>query len=250
MKRAIVICSFGDRGDYLHPLLRSLREHAKGIPIVLISNRRYPDVEDWTHHILEDDDLHWKGHPRWPIRNTNLWLAKAALWEQYDSVCCLNDDMFIMHKGFVDGFTMAEKFGVCVPTNPRIYVKYNAMGADTTEEDRREVDKGPIYAPACNVSPMFVCRLHDHAKLLIETYIEELHNCMRGTLAFWLASWHCAVAPIYLPEQWCVGQSNAAYFKNYKKQLQGRMMPIEPIILHYGQSGVRNVFKDVTDVVD
>jgi hypothetical protein len=244
IRRAVVICSFGDRDFYLKTLLKSLRKYPAVGDIWLVTDES-KGIEGVLEHVLRPDEIMWKEHPRWPIRNTNLFLAKFSLWEVYESVCCLNDDMYICSKGFLDGFCMAEKFGVCVPTNPRVYVKYNAMGADTTAEDRRETDKGPIYAPACNVSPMFVCRLHSHAKLLIEAYIDELRSCMRGTLAFWLASWRTGITPLYLPEQWCVCASNASHIKNYKKRLQEVMYSIEPIVLHWGQSGVREVFKDM-----
>lgn len=247
MKRAIIICSFGNREQYLNVLFRSILKYARnGMDVWLITDTPQ-ELMGVNVYLLRPNQLEWKDHPRWPIRNTNLWLAKASLWEQYESVCCLNDDMYICNKGFIDGFALAEKFGVCVPMNPRIYVKYNAMGADTTEEDRKETDKGPIYGPACNMSPMFVCRLHDHAKFLIETYIEELHNCMRGTLAFWLASYRTGVTPLYLPEQWCVCESNAVYIKNYKKPLQERVHSIEPIMLHLGQDKVREVFKEMIE---
>jgi len=244
LKRAIIICSFGDRKYFLNTLLQSLCKFPAVGDIVLITDKDIK-VQGVRIYRLLSHQIEWNDHPRWPIRNTNLWLAKASLWEEYESVCCLNDDMYICNKGFLDGFALAEKFGVCVPMNPRIYVKYNAMGADSTMEDRKEVDKGPIYAPACNMSPMFVCRLHNHAKLLIETYIEELRNCMRGTLAFWLASYRTGITPLYLPEHWCVCESNAIYIKNYKKPLQGKMYDIEPIMLHIGQKGVREAFKDM-----
>lgn len=246
LKRAIIICSFGNRDYYLKTLLNSLRKFPAVGEVVLLTDRNI-EIDGVRTYWLLPHQLDWNDHPRWPIRNTNLWLAKAALWEEYESVCCLNDDMYVCNKGFLDGFALAEKFGVCVPTNPRIYVKYNAMGADTTNEDRKETDKGPIYGPACNMSPMFVCRLHGHAKRLIEVYIEELHNCMRGTLAFWLASYRTGIAPLYLPEQWCVCESNAKYIRNYKKPLQGKMYNIEPIMLHIGQKGVRETFKDIYD---
>lgn len=245
MKRAIVIVSFGDRETNVRTLLADIRKYTK-IDVWLLTERERPIIQGCRQRIVAGYELKWTNNPRWPIRNANLWLAKFALQEEYDSVCCLNDDMRILHKGFLDGFGLAEKFGVCVPMNPRIYVKYNAMGTDATNEDRRETDKGPIYGPACNMSPMFACRLHDHAKILLEAYIEELNNCMRGTLAFWLASYRTGITPLYLPEQWCLCESNVQYFKNYKKRLQGRDYPIEPIMLHWGQKGVRDAYNGVT----
>lgn len=251
LKRVIYIASFGpNRNSYLDILFESIQKYTKYDTFLITDflNTRYPHVRQ---KVLFDKDLEWKNNPRWPIRNTNLWLAKAALWwDEYESALCLNDDMRIVNKGFLDGFTLAEKFGVCVPINPRIYVKYNAMGADTIEEDRKEMDKGPIYGPACNMSPMFACRLHDRGKRLLGAYIEELYNCMRGTLAFWLASYRTGITPLYLPEQWCVCGSSAKFIRDYTKSLQGRTYPIEPIMLHWGQAEVREIFKGVYNGMD
>jgi hypothetical protein len=155
--------------------------------------------------------------------------------------------MRIVSKGFIDGFLMAEKFGCCVPTNPRIYVKYNAMGADTSEKDYKPEMDGPEYAPSCNMSPMFFSANIPTARELLITYEKELMTCMRGTLAFWKASWKTGVTPLYLPEQWCVCASNAKYIRDYKKILQGKIYSIEPIILHWGQAEVREIFKGITE---
>lgn len=252
MKRVIVICSFGDRHWYINTLLNSLQKNVPNnkLEIVLITDKIRNEYNNVEQIVLTPDDFKWQNSNRWPVRNTNLWLAKSVFWRDYESVCCLNDDMYICNNGFMDGFALAEKFGVCVPTNPRIYVKYNAMGADATEQDRKIVDEGPIYGPSCNVSPMFVCRLNKDAERLLQAYIEKLDTCMRGTLAFWLASYETAVTPVYLPEQWCVCESNANYFKNYKKVLQGKEYKIEPVILHVGQKGVRDIFKGTYNGLD
>jgi hypothetical protein len=151
--------------------------------------------------------------------------------------------MRIAHPGFVDGFVLAERFGVCVPMNPRVYIKYNAMGADMEKTPYNSQYEGPEHATACNVSPMFVCRHHDNATALLNAYLEELQVCMRGTHAFWRASWRTGVTPVYLPEQWCVCGSNAKYIHAYKKTLKGKSVSIEPMMLHWGQAEVRETFK-------
>jgi len=165
--------------------------------------------------------------------------------EEFDSVCVLNDDMRIVHGRWVDGFQLAERFGCAVPINPRIYVKYNAMGADATDEDMKNLGSSPLYAPACNVSPLFFSRRVSRANEFMEDYIKCLKVCNRGTLAFWMSSWRTGFTPVYLPEQWCVCEGNAKYIRDYRKRLQGKDIPIEPIMLHWGQKGVREAFPAV-----
>jgi len=90
---------------------------------------------------------------------------------------------------------------------------------------------------------MFVCRLHVGGHTLIRTYLEELQVCMRGTLAFSRASWRCGVAPIYLPEHWCVCGSSARPIRDTVKTIADQTHPIEPMMLHWGQAEVREVFQ-------
>jgi hypothetical protein len=231
-------------------LINNLRKYTD-IPIILYTDEE-PNRSDVMTRRFEQSDLKWHNHLRWGVRNCNVLSAMAAMEEGKDGSCCLilNDDMRVVSNAFLDGFHLAERFGVCVPLNPRIYVKYNAMGADTLESDFVPGDlHGPAHAPACNMSPMFYCcgskGCHSRAYLLLSAYSFELKKCMRGTLAFWKASWQMGVTPLYLPEQWCVGASNAKYFRDYKKRLKGEMVSVEPIMLHWGQAEVRKVFQDV-----
>lgn len=240
--RKIIIASFGNRNAYISSLVDNIREYS-AFPIILYTDRQRA-VGGIEQIVLSPDQILWKDSPRWPIRNTNFWLAKAVIERAgtKDVFCCLNDDMRIVHAGWEDGFQLAEKFGICVPQNPRIFVKYNMLGTDTTSEDWKRTEGTPIYAPACNVSPMFAYPNSLYVQVLLSAYINELKKCMRGTLAFWLAMYKVGVCPLFLPEQWCVSASNALHIKKYEKVLQGKKCKIEPIMLHWGQQQVREVF--------
>lgn len=245
VKRIVVIVSLGHRQDMVRSLISNVKRFTC-MPIVVVSD----ESQDLSHDLqvtemcVERNTLQWLDSPRWGVRNCNVLSAKYALSLNADACCVLNDDMRIAHVGFVDGFTMAERFGVVVPMNPRVYVKYNAMGADMDDAPYNPQYEGPAHAPACNVSPMFVCKHHDSAVTLLSAYLEELQTCMRGTHAMWRASWKTGITPVYLPEQWCVCESNAVYMRDYKKVLRGKEYRVEPMMLHWGQRGVRQAFKE------
>jgi hypothetical protein len=247
MKRGIVIVSLGPgRTDNVVRLCRNIRQFSPSIHIHVVTDVVRPlPQEGVTQQIVTLDRLQWLDSPRWGVRNCNVLSAEAVLSRAFDSYCVLNDDMRIVSSEWEKGFDLAERFGVCVPTNPRIYVKYNALGADASDADFNERDWGPGVAPAVNVSPLFVCADRPKAYELSRIWRQQLQHCLRGTLAFWQATWLTGTTPVYLPEQWCVGASNAAYFKNYKKRLRGQDVPVEPIMLHWGQEEVRRVFKEV-----
>lgn len=246
VKRGYIIVSLGpNRIGMVRELVQNIRQHSV-LPIAVVSeierDRSWLESKkDVVLVVMDKKEQQWVGHPRWGVRNCNVFSAHASL-SLFESSCVLNDDMRIVHPGHKDGFTLAERFGVCVPMNPRIYVKYNAMGTDAQERDYNPRIDGPEHAPACNMSPMFVCKLHQSADILIRAYIEELQTCMRGTLAFWRASWKTGITPVYLPEQWCVCASSAKHIQTYTKVLQGRVHSIEPMMLHWGQKEVQSVF--------
>jgi len=247
IKRAILIVSLGPgREKNVHGLLENLKQVSPNIPVYVVTDHQRNLPKEITQLIVPHNELQWLESPRWGVRNCNVLSARFALEPYADSYCVINDDMRIVHSEFTDGFLLAERFGVCVPTNPRIYVKYNARGADTKPEDFIPYNEysGPPHAPACNVSPLFVYRKDERAHILLSAYLAELQNCMRGTLAFWRASWKTGITPVYLPEQWCVGASGAKYMRDYTKQIQGKKTPIECMMLHWGQCGVRNAFSE------
>ena len=246
--RAFIIASFGDRRKQVQRLVKNIRSYV-----------------DYTIHIIttEDSDIGsnfeanvyvefierlWpKGSYRADIRNSNyLKVRRALYYSQYDSVCLLDDDMFIVNKGFVDGFRFAEQFGAAVPINPRIYVKYNAMGADVQQSDIVDISYMPMNAPACNFSPFFYSARHQQAIDFLRKLANELKfKTCRGTLAIWKASWATKYAPVYLPEQFCVCGKNAEYIKDYSVLLKGQQVKIPVMCLHLGHKKVAEVFKDM-----
>jgi hypothetical protein len=246
MTQGVIIVSLGPRRGMVKALVENLR-HYTNLPIALVTDvcHDYVDTLQVTEIHIDRNTLKWLDSPRWGVRNCNVLSAQTAM-DLFDSCCVLNDDMRVVHKDAIpDGIAMAERFGTAVPINPRIYVRLNAMGTDAGNHDYCPRADGPGNAPACNVSPLFVCRHHNNAKALISQYLQELETCMRGTLAFWKASWHSGVSPVYLPEQWCVCGSSAKHIRDYKKPLQGRTIPVEPMMLHWGQQEVRDVFKGI-----
>jgi hypothetical protein len=242
MNRGVVIASFGEnRERFLAPLFGSLKAHGfSKLPIVLYTDSEMAVQSDWNVRVkvIGTED---KSPRRW-IHLTNQILAHAA-YTEFDSVCCLNDDMVVMSEGALDGFALAERFGVCAPLNPRVYAKYNAMGADAGPEEYKRTQYMPMHGPAYNVSPMFACRNIHGVVTFLETYRTICQfECARGTLAFWWAMWRTGFKPLALPEQWCVCGSSARFIHDLKKPLKGKLTDIEPMMLHWGQAEVREAF--------
>lgn len=252
-KRAIIIAAFGDRRREVQRLIKNIRCFVD-YPIIIIQDEQsnIGAVEPDANVKIKYVERVWQTiDPRSGVRNSNYFKIKTTLdcyWNnrnEFDSVCLLDDDMFILNENFIDGFAIAERFGAALPLNPRTYVKYNAMGADVQQKDLDEIASAPQYAPACNFSPFFISIQHATARNFALSLIGELRdNVCRGTLAVWKASWESRFMPVLLPEQWCICGEEAQYIKDYTQQLRGQQLSIEPIMLHLGHQKTCDVFKD------
>jgi hypothetical protein len=245
--RVFITAAFGDRCKQVERLIKNIRKFSK-LPIYIITTKD-SKVANCDVFQLRSLQVYLKFVKRiWPkdsyradIRNSNYYKIKFA--KEFDSACLLDDDMFILNHQYFDGFRLAEQFGAALPLNPRIFVGFNAMGADVKQKDMDEILKTPIFAPACNFSPFFICTRFTKTNIFLNELLRQLKdNVCRGTLAIWKASWETKFTPIYLPEQWCVCGENAEYWKNYTIQLKGRQVKVDPIMLHLGHDNVKKIF--------
>ena len=254
MERAFVIAAQGDRHKNVERLVKNIRSYSI-LPIHILTTEDSPLLKfpvelkefDVFFEIVEPV---WTEGPRAAIRNSNYWKVNFALEHHYNSLCMLDDDMYIVDPNFIDGFTIAEKFGVAIPANPRTYNCFNMMGADVRNEDINEIAlmKIPPSIPAVNFSPFFVYPHAGYASNFLRTLTYELKNVpCRGTVAIVKAMWNSQFTPVILPEQWCVCGSNAQHIKDYTKILRGQAVNINPIMLHLGHDEVRKVFADIIE---
>lgn len=250
IKRAFVIAAFGERSRQAQRLIKNIRSYSD-LPIhILTTKDSYIGSFRQENINIEYVERQWpKGSYREGIRNSNYHKINFALEHRHESLCLLDDDMHIVNALFVEGFEIAERFGVAIPNNPRVFNGYNMMGADVSSRDREMVLselKIPPTIPAVNFSPFFTAPILA-GKFL--TYLKnELKNvACRGTVAIIKAMWNSKFTPVILPEQWCVCGSNAQYIKDYTKVLKGKTINIPPIMLHLGHDEVRKVFADVIE---
>ncbi|KKN75718.1 hypothetical protein LCGC14_0378220 [marine sediment metagenome] len=260
-KRLVVVAAFGDRETQIQRLIKNFRRFLDyetidyEIIILTTKDSNIGDTTNFSDVTIEYVERLWPaGSYRSGVRNSNyLKIAKAVdeslkrTYNQYDSLCLLDDDCFIVHRGFIDGFLIAERMGAAVPVNPRVHVKFNAMGADVRQKDIDDLQRlgVPEYMPAVNFSPFFVSPKHVQARNFLLTLQSELRdNTCRGTLALNKAAWATRFNPVLLSEFWCVCGAEAQSIKDYTQQLQGQQCSIDPIMLHLGHQQTADVFKD------
>lgn len=235
-ERCIITTAFGNRTHNVAHLIKNIRQYVD-YPIVVITSKDsiISLPVDINHN--PDSNLNveiklverlWPNHHRSGQRNGDYYQMKATLDSEYDQILYLDDDMRICDRGFIQGFELAKKFGVCLPLNPRSFVGVDAaIGADVPIGSRAvEIPLATAY----NCGTMFVDKEHCDTDSFLKgcAYI-ILKKPMRGPLACWNTVNETKIVPYLLPPQWCVCQENIGIHN--------------PIILHTGHEAVREYYK-------
>lgn len=174
----------------------------------------------WEQHLESVFD---ESHPRWGWRMNDYHKARLLLDTDADVVVAMDADMWIVSEKVKSLYHLAERFGLCLPANPRKLVSVDTeIGADS--DKAIDYSEGTGYAMNC--SPIAYHRGNQRKDWIIRTYLDLMRsNPVRGPLAWWRAAWVCGETPYLLPPQWCVCGEDVGIGNE--------------IILHVGHEAVR-----------
>lgn len=192
-----------------------------------------PDVEMVKHFFPEAkitiyDDSNAKpvfdqSHPRYGWRMHDYYVLQGILSSDADIAISLDADMKIVSTDVRRIIELTNKFGLCLPCNPRLTVRKDTLiGTDSD----RVLDESGGTGYSFNSAIIAATRHHPEAmKALLMASLEMYQNPGRLPLALWRGVWGSAFFPCLLPPQWCVceGQEGCG----------------EEIILHIGHEKVR-----------
>ena len=232
MKKGIVLAEFGDRERQIKGLVKNVRS-VSTLPVVIYTDRDYFDFGEGvtTRKVAP----RWTGHRRYYNRNNDYWKIVAA--REFELTLVLDDDMRIVNEQFIQGFDLAEKFGICLPINPRVYFGFDReVGDDVDDNIKRDTIGCPYYMTGNNMGVIFVNTCDHGVKHLLDVYLEfmEQHTC-RGPVAMGVACWRSKCTPYFLPEEWCVCGGYNSFKERTRKQ-------VRPMFLHVGHSDVNEWF--------
>jgi hypothetical protein len=191
MKAAILYVLVGDRDiNHLNESIASVRKYRNDIDIIVLSDIDYVKIahENITLHKF----TRRKHDKREENRNSSEWRLRGllGLCDTYDCICYLDNDVYIVDKGFFSGFEIAQKYGLCMPFNPRNFFKSEnqkgdlEIGADVHLFDIENTRELPKYTTALNMGVMFY-NCHDvMAKRFLTLVLgEQLKEQSRGQAA-------------------------------------------------------------------
>lgn len=181
-----------------------LAEFEKAAPDVSQYRQCWPDADI---HVFGDSDVprypQFEG-PRYGWRANDYWTVRKALDCGADVAICVDADMRIVDMSAMRMLPLiSQRFGVCLPLNPRYIVERDYRdGADTAGFARTALD---AFTISVNCSPVAINLNNEESVALAEAYCEVmLANPMRGPLAWTDAMHETGVVPMILPPQWCV----------------------------------------------
>jgi hypothetical protein len=143
-----------------------------------------------------------RSHPRYGWRMCDYWQVRGMLDSKADVAIAFDADVRIVSDSVRAIIPLAQKFGLCLPANPRKLVKIDTeIGTDSD----RILDESLGMGYAMNLAIMAYCQERDESTCMMNAYLDEMDkNPVRGPLAWWRAMWKTGWMPLLLPPQWCV----------------------------------------------
>lgn len=221
----IILAQFGERAKDVEPAFSSYKVAFPGAKFVLYTDADNVSVDSLRTKIVSSPFE--KGPSRYGHRSNDYFKIKGLLEADTDVAIAIDSDTLIVSSAVQALPALAERFGLCVPANPRSLVGIDAIVGQEGDKSFSEVYS---WCYAVNMTPIAYCRDNGTAKALLTRYLESQTNGprLRGPLAMWREIWHSGFMPCILPIQWCVCKNVCGCGNE--------------IILHVGQPEVRQYY--------
>lgn len=215
------------RFNRLDPTLSTMLKYFPDLKLTVYSdfdiNVDFSNVE-----IKKVKSIFDKNQRRYGNRCNDYYKVLGLLESKTEVAVCIDSDMSVCSIDVKALISLVNKFGVCMPPNPRLLVKIDGIkGADGNYGSDEDETFGTGFA--YNMSPICFNTNNKRARELLEVYCSEMQlNPTRGPLAMWRAVWRTGINPYLLPFQWCVCKEHCAIGNE--------------IILHVGHSEIKKYY--------
>ncbi len=161
--------------------------------------------------------------PRYGHHMNDYWQIKGMLESDAEICVSFDGDMRIVAPEVNTIIPLTEKFGLCLPANPRMLAKIDAtIGIDGGSVDFVGGGNGFAF----NAAIAALDKRHAKAVSTARMFCRIMEQRpVRGPLAWWHACWETGFFPCLLPFQWCVCAEHVGIGNE--------------IVLHVGHDAVR-----------
>jgi len=205
----VVYVIVGERDvAHFHTSLRLLRHFKPDLPVVV-----YHDIPKERLGIMSHD-VEFKKYTRisYPHReenrNSSLWRLMALKKSTFDTTLYIDNDVYVVHEGFFEGFKIAEHYGICMVQNERAFIKTFEgdmgdadIGEDVLDYDKQFINEMPSYMTAMNMGVIF--NHFSKWSWFLDAMIEEQKDHpSRGQAGLYRTIWKTKKMPYCLPMNW------------------------------------------------
>jgi hypothetical protein len=229
----VILAQFGTRANELEPSLSSFTAYFPEASVTLYTDQTPRSRPQIAKLQLVRPPFSAAHDERYGWRCSDLYKVRGLLQSSADLAIAVDCDMYIVSDEVRTIIPLTQRFGLCLPANPRMLVKIDtAIGADT--DGVLDDTRGCGFA--VNSTPIAFFTRHRGARRFLESFAANMErNPVRAPLALWRACWTSGFNPYLLPFQWCVCQEqvgigneiilhtgHAAVCQFYNLQLPGK----------------------------
>ena len=209
--RLITYVAVGHRDlPKLDKSIELVRNFEPGIPIRVYHDMPASDLASLSKYNVNLRKYERIKYPkREENRNSSYWRLISLKESEYETTLYLDNDIYVVHKGFFEGFKIAKEYGILMVQNPRMFIKTQEqdigdldIGADVLPYDKSFVKDMPDYMTAYNMGVTFYSELSED--FLDELIWEQKNNPSRGQAGLYRTIWKTRTAPYCLPINWLV----------------------------------------------
>ncbi len=185
-------------------------------------------IDDPLVKFVKKEPFYDPNHPRFGWRCNDYYKVLALLESKADIAISLDSDMLITSPEVKTIIPLTEKFGIALPINPRMLVRYDGnIGQDGCKTKTYDESNG--NGLSTNMSPISFNTSDERARKLLEEYCNQMkEDPVRGPFAMWRAQWETGINPYILPVQWCVCNQDCGIGNEIMLHLGN-----QPVIDHY-----------------
>ena len=190
----------------LDPTLTTFTKYFDDVSLTLYTDTQVDINTDIPVNIIDvSDNPYINNHGgRYGNRCNDYYKVVGLLNSKAEYAICLDSDMYVVNDEVKTLLPLTKKFGVCIPENPRLQVRFDGIrGLDGDYDLNEDPTRG--NGMATNMSPITLYTASATGKKLLEEYCNEMEtHPRRGPLSMWRAIWKSGINPYMLPFQWCV----------------------------------------------
>lgn len=200
-KVELILSQFGKDSDTVEPALSSFKRFfPESIVTLYTDNINYNNKLINTINVV--NPIFSKNSPRYGWHCSDLYRAIGLLQSKSEIAIYSDADMIFFSNACKHIIHLTEKFGICVPANPRLLMRNDAL---VGEDCDKILDETEGYGAAYNTSPISLNTRNIFARKLLEEYVKLMTETpQRNPVILYRAAWNTGIYPYVLPYNWCV----------------------------------------------